>query len=62
MGYVLATTERTVRWYVYDTSSLNGYKLVDRLDLNEVPMASDKSTAKNWAKALGLTSWRYIKI
>lgn len=62
MAYVLATTENVVRWYVYDTSSPNVYELIDRLNLDQVPLAADKSTAKEWAKSLGLTTWRYVKI
>ena len=63
MSYVLATTERVVRWYVFDpkTVSSTTYSLSDVLDLQIVP-AADKATAKFWAQEMGLKTWRYVKI
>lgn len=63
MRYVLATTERVVRWYVFDpkTVSSTTYSLSEVLDLNIVP-AADKATAKFWAQEMGLKTWRYVKI
>ena len=62
MRYVLATTERVVRWYVFDpkTVSSTTYTLSDVLDLKIVP-AADKATAKFWAQEMGLKTWRYVK-
>ncbi len=63
MGYVLATTERVVRWYVFDPKTVgeSNFKLVDKLDLNQVSIAGDKATAKLWAQEMGLKTWRYVK-
>ena len=62
MRYVLATTERVVRWYVFDpkTVSSTTYSLSEVLDLNIVP-AADKATAKFWAREMGLKTWRYVR-
>lgn len=65
MAYVLATTEDKVRWYSYRIHSdlkEGEFKLLDILDLNQVPLAGDKNTAKECAKALGLKTWRYVKL
>lgn len=64
MGYVLATTEKVVRWYVFDpkTVSSTTYSLSTVLDLDVVPVAGDKATAKLWAADMGLKTWRYVKI
>lgn len=64
MRYVLATTERVVRWYVFDpkTVSSTTYSLGEVLDLNIVPIASDKATAKLWAEEMGLKTWRYVRL
>ena len=62
MRYVLATTERVVRWYVFDpkTVSSTTYSLSEVLDLNIVP-AAGKATAKFWAQEMGLKTWRYVR-
>lgn len=62
MIYVLATTERVVRWYVFDpkTVSSTTYSLSEVLDLNIVP-AAYKATAKFWAQEMGLKTWRYVR-
>lgn len=64
MRYVLATTEKTVRWYVFDpkTVSSTTYSLSEVLDLNIVPIAGDKATAKLWAQEMGLKTWRYVRL
>ncbi|SPL69946.1 hypothetical protein [Acinetobacter stercoris] len=65
MSYVLATTESRVRWYKYnyDQNLKSGdFELLEVLDLREVPLLGDKATAKYAAKALGLKTWRYVKI
>lgn len=64
MGYVIATTEQIVRWYVFDpkTVSKSNFELIDKLDLNQVSVAGDKLTAKLWAKEMDLKTWRYVKI
>lgn len=63
MSYVLATTENVVRWYVYDTTDAGkGFELSNELDLKRVPMLADKMAAKKCAAALGLKTWRYVKV
>lgn len=64
MRYVLATTERVVRWYVFDpkTVSSTTYSLSEVLDLNIVPIAGDKATAKLWAEEMELKTWRYVRL
>ncbi len=67
MSYVLATTEEKVRWYKYDTKPLKAnevaqYELLEVLDLRQVVKWGDKASAKSAAKALGLKTWRYVKI
>ncbi|GHD81683.1 hypothetical protein ACFSQE_07740 [Vogesella fluminis] len=63
MSYVLATTENIVRWYVYDTADASkGFELINELDLVKVPQLTDKETAKHYGKALGLNTWRYVKL
>ncbi|QNX28683.1 hypothetical protein IC791_21520 (plasmid) [Acinetobacter seifertii] len=67
MSYILATTEDKVRWYKYDTKPLKigeigKYELLDVLDLRQVVKWADKASAKSAAQALGLKTWRYVKI
>jgi hypothetical protein len=65
MAYILATTESKVRWYKFEfdtTTKFRDFELLDILDLNLVPQFGDKATAKNAAQALGLKTWRYVKI
>lgn len=64
MGYVIATTEQTVKWYVFDpkTVSKSNFELIDKLDLNQVSIAGDKATAKLWAQEMGLKTWRYVRL
>jgi hypothetical protein len=67
MGYVLATNENIVRWYVFKdqsiaTTTISYPHAVDLLDLKLVPQFHDKQTAKIFALAHGLQTWRYVKI
>lgn len=67
MSYVLATTEKKVRWYKYDLKPLKAneigeYELLEVLDLRQVVKWADKASAKSAAQALGLKTWRYVKI
>ncbi|GGY04981.1 hypothetical protein [Paludibacterium paludis] len=63
MSFILATTEKIVRWYVYDiTDTKKGFELINNLDLMKVPLLADKETAKIYAKMLGLKTWRYVKL
>jgi len=65
MYYVLATTEKIVRWYSYDSSQTDDkidYTIIDQLDLNRVPRAATKAIAKSRAQAMGLNTWRYVKM
>lgn len=67
MSYVLATTEDKVRWYKYDLKPLKinevaEYELIEILDLRQVVRWGDKASAKSAAKALGLKTWRYVKV
>jgi len=64
MSYVIATTEKIVRWYVFDpkTVSETNFKLIDKLDLDQVALAGDKATAKLWAQEMGLKTCRYVKV
>lgn len=70
MAYLLATTGTKVQWYVVDINRHGGlsalykgdFKLVDVLDLETVPGYGDKDTAKRVAMAIGLSTWRYVKM
>ena len=63
-SYILATTTKIVGWYAFDTTKeINEtcFSIIDKLDLSLVPVAGDKETAKLWAQAMGLKSWRYVR-
>lgn len=70
MAYILATIDTKVRWYVVplrrveDIQSLEPgqFTLLDHLDLEVVPGFGNKDTAKKVALAIGLTTWRYVKM
>jgi hypothetical protein len=70
MAYLLATLGPVVQWYVMDINRDGGlsgfvkgdFDLVDILDLNVVPGFGDKETAKRVAIAIGLSTWRYVKM
>lgn len=70
MSYLLATTENRVRWYRvplerFDdlfTLSEGVFELLETLDLNTIPGFGNKATAKHVAKAIGLKTWRYVKM
>lgn len=65
MSYVLATPGNHVRWYQFAVSPLvqeGAYTLSVELDLGLVPNFADKAAAKRAAEALGLTTWRYVRV
>ncbi|QBP10111.1 hypothetical protein [Cupriavidus metallidurans] len=65
MTYILATTEEVVRWYKFKYNrdlEPGQFELVEKLDLKKVPLFGDKETAKLAAQALGLKTWRYVRI
>ena len=65
MAYVLGTTEDNVHWYAFKfaaTLEEGQYELLDVLDLRRVPKFGDKQTAKDAAQALGLKTWRYVRL
>ncbi|HSV69261.1 MAG TPA: hypothetical protein VLI72_04055 [Methylibium sp.] len=38
------------------------YELSDRLDLDRCPQFDDKASAARMTRALGLKSWRYVRL
>lgn len=64
MAWILATTEQQKRWYLYDINTPNAgeYQLLEQRDLNRLPLWPDKQAAKEAALALGLKTWRYVRI
>jgi len=65
MSYVLGTTEHVVRWYKFkfrQELQPGEFELLTELDLRAVPKFGDKETAKEAALALGLKTWRYVRI
>lgn len=70
MAYLLATIDNKVRWYVPAINGLEDiaklqpgdFELLDVLDLARVPGFGNKDTAKRVAAALGLKTWRYVKL
>lgn len=70
MAYLLATVGTKVQWYVVQIGSGAGiaslrkgeFDLVDVLDLEIVTGFGDKNTAKKVAMAIGLATWRYVKM
>lgn len=65
MSYVLVTTEDKVRWckYKFDKNlEIGDFELLEVLDLKQIPLLGDKVATKDAAKALGLKTWRYVKI
>ena len=66
-SFVLATTDDKVRWYAYEYNlgsdiQEGAYEIIGELDLSRVPQLGNRDTAKHAAKALGLSSWRYVKL
>jgi hypothetical protein len=64
MSYVLATTGIKVKWYKfkYRPDIKEGdFELLDELDLSVVPEFDDKRSANMAARALGLSTWRYVQ-
>ena len=70
MAYLLASIGTKVQWYVVDINNRAGisglqkgeFDLVEALDLDVVPGFGNKDTAKKVAIAIGLTTWRYVKM
>jgi hypothetical protein len=66
MGYVLGTAGvQNVQWYSFNPNATlqpGQYELLDILDLRRVPQMGDKETAKTAALALGLKTWRYVRL
>ena len=65
MSYVLANTGAVVKWYrevLNEKRELVGYELHDVLDLSKTVLYGDKATAKSVAQAMGLKTWRYVRI
>ena len=65
MSYVIATTGDKVRWYVFDVRQrpvLGEFQVAETLDLALVPLFETKAAASQAARALGLTTWRYVRL
>lgn len=65
MAYILANTGTKVKWYKFNNRpglAKGDFELVDVLDLNEVPGFATKPAAEAAAVALGLKTWRYVRI
>ena len=70
MAFILATIDAKVRWYVVPLKRVQDiqflepgqFTLLDQLDLEVVPGFGNKGTAKKVALAIGLTTWRYVKM
>ena len=65
MSYVLATNHTKVRWYKFEVcpfSKPGEFELLAELDLSQVPSFGDKESAKLAAQALGLKTYRYVKL
>ena len=65
MTYVLATTENTLRWYKFtfdERTNPESFSLQIELDLDVIPQFADKETAAKAASALGLKTWRYVRL
>ena len=65
MTYMLATTETTVRWYRIKSDrdgKVTGFELFNRLNQKRVTRFGNKTSAKYAALAIGLKTWRYVKL
>ncbi len=64
MSYVIATTTDVVRWYRFDflKPGPGSFVLESELDLRVVPRCHDKKTLVAAAQALGLKTWRAVKL
>jgi len=65
MTYVLATTENVLRWYSFvfnEDTGPDSFTLQEKLDLDVIPQFKDKETAAKAAAALGLKTWRYVRL
>lgn len=64
-AYYLATTEDLIRFYCFKEPKEDGsttWELISQLDQAKLLGAADKETAKTFAKRLGLSTWRYVKV
>ena len=50
-----------VRWYAIAVNQ-KSFELLDQLDLGRVIAYPDKTAARLAAQAIGLKTWRYVKI
>ena len=48
--------------YAIQKNEIGEYELLEVLDLRQVVKWADKASAKSAAQALGLKTWRYVKI
>ena len=65
MRYILATMENKPRWYRCKTDKdgkVTGFTLLVRLDLKKASVFGNIASAKYAALAIGLKTWRYVKI
>jgi hypothetical protein len=70
MSYLLATTDARVRWYDVKIESAEDFlklqpgdfSLKEELNLAIITGWGNKETAKRVAMAIGLKTWRYVKI
>ena len=65
MSYLLATTGDKVRWYIFalgDRLKPGAFETADMLDLALVPKFETKAAASQAARALGLNTWRYVRL
>ena len=65
MTYVLSTTENVLRWYKFEFNEHTNpasFTLQTELELAVIPQFNDKETAAKAASALGLKTWRYVRL
>jgi hypothetical protein len=64
-AFYLATSHDVMSFYLFEEPSSEGataWTLIDRLDRTRLLGAGTKDTAKEWAKRLGLTNFRYVRV
>jgi hypothetical protein len=64
-SYYLATTTDVIQFYLFDEpkeGEASSWSLINQLDRSQLLGAGDKSTAKEWAKRLGLKNWTYVRV
>lgn len=64
MSYLLGTTTDLVEFYKFDIDKVKEGKftLTTELHLCSLNLFPDKDSAKRAAQALGLKTWRYIRV